>query len=182
MNPSEKDKKRDRLNKFTPGELTQYRYCAKCKEVKPPRAHHCQICNECILRMDHHCPWVGNCVGIRNHRYFIQFLFYTFLGCQHAFWTLFFNRIDDNESFSAMINRYNGQNALALAFCFTAAFSIPQNPKDVLCISSDVIIISLVFREKTVAHEEREDCQGAESSHEGRCATGLKRLYYLLIS
>ena len=124
MNPSEKDKKRDRLNKFTPGELTQYRYCAKCKEVKPPRAHHCQICNECILRMDHHCPWVGNCVGIRNHRYFIQFLFYTFLGCQHAFWTLFFNRIDDNESFSAMINRYNGQNALALAFCFTAAFSI----------------------------------------------------------
>ena len=61
-----------------------YRYCKSCEQIKPPRTHHCSLCGVCVLRMDHHCPWVGTCVGIKNHKYFLQFLIYTCVGCAFA--------------------------------------------------------------------------------------------------
>ena len=55
----------------------RFKFCKVCKEVKPPRSHHCHICGCCVLRMDHHCPWIGNCVGLLNHKLFWLFLFYS---------------------------------------------------------------------------------------------------------
>ncbi|KAL5728075.1 protein S-acyltransferase [Ranunculus cassubicifolius] len=55
------------------------RYCRKCNQLKPPRCHHCSVCGRCILKMDHHCVWVVNCVGALNYKFFLLFLFYTFL-------------------------------------------------------------------------------------------------------
>ncbi|KAJ3679860.1 hypothetical protein LUZ60_016138 [Juncus effusus] len=55
------------------------RYCRKCDQLKPPRCHHCSVCGRCVLKMDHHCVWVVNCVGALNYKYFLLFLFYTFL-------------------------------------------------------------------------------------------------------
>jgi len=60
------------------------RLCRRCKAFKPQRAHHCSVCGRCIIKMDHHCPWVNNCVGIGNHKYFLLFVFYTFLSCIYA--------------------------------------------------------------------------------------------------
>ncbi|KAI5594921.1 hypothetical protein BDE02_03G103400 [Populus trichocarpa] len=57
----------------------QLRVCRKCNQCKPPRCHHCSVCGRCILKMDHHCVWVVNCVGALNYKYFLLFLFYTFL-------------------------------------------------------------------------------------------------------
>jgi palmitoyltransferase ZDHHC2/15/20 len=33
------------------------RWCKKCGEWKPERAHHCSVSGRCVLRMDHHCLW-----------------------------------------------------------------------------------------------------------------------------
>ena len=55
------------------------RHCEKCdgKETwKPARAHHCSECGYCVFKMDHHCPWINNCVGLRNMKYFMQFVVY----------------------------------------------------------------------------------------------------------
>lgn len=54
--------------------------CKKCIQPKPPRTHHCSICNKCFLKMDHHCPWMNNCIGFYNHRYFVSFCIFMWLG------------------------------------------------------------------------------------------------------
>uniref|UniRef100_A0A1D1XP01 S-acyltransferase n=1 Tax=Anthurium amnicola TaxID=1678845 RepID=A0A1D1XP01_9ARAE len=58
---------------------SRVRYCRKCNQLKPPRCHHCSVCGRCVLKMDHHCVWVVNCVGALNYKFFLLFLFYTFL-------------------------------------------------------------------------------------------------------
>lgn len=70
------------LQQLTPGSdmaNPRIRFCRKCNQIKPPRCHHCSVCGRCILKMDHHCVWVVNCVGALNYKYFLLFLFYTFL-------------------------------------------------------------------------------------------------------
>lgn len=57
------------------------RYCRICKAYKPDRSHHCSVCKRCILRMDHHCVFVNNCVSFYNHKFFVSFVCYAFLGC-----------------------------------------------------------------------------------------------------
>ncbi|KAH3760408.1 zinc finger protein, DHHC-type, palmitoyltransferase [Pelomyxa schiedti] len=80
------EKKREKkLGLRDPASLVnRLRYCTKCSQWKPPRAHHCSDCEHCVLRMDHHCPWIGNCVGHYNHKYFVLFLFYASLGLAYG--------------------------------------------------------------------------------------------------
>ena len=57
-----------------------WHYCAVCEAVAPPRAWHCSTCKLCILKREHHCMFAGYCVGHFNHRYFILFLAWTWMG------------------------------------------------------------------------------------------------------
>lgn len=59
--------------------------CAACETLSPPRSWHCHTCDTCILKRNHHCVFVGYCIGFYNHRYFIMFLWYLFLGAAYAF-------------------------------------------------------------------------------------------------
>ena len=52
-------------------DLVTFRYCPECKEIKPPRSHHCAICGKCYLRFDHHCTMAGSCIGFNNCKIFI---------------------------------------------------------------------------------------------------------------
>jgi len=100
---TEKEKKYQNI--YIPEDLIDFRYCEKCKEVKPPRSHHCSVCSACIMRMDHHCPWVGNCVGLKNHKFFLNFLFYTALGATNFLLCILNARINENETFKEMFSR-----------------------------------------------------------------------------
>lgn len=62
-----------------------WRLCAVCECLSPPRSWHCNTCDICILKRDHHCVFTGCCVGYHNHRYFVMFLSYLFLGAAYAF-------------------------------------------------------------------------------------------------
>ncbi|GAA5814170.1 hypothetical protein MFLAVUS_007663 [Mucor flavus] len=54
--------------------------------------------------MDHHCPWVNGCVGVSNHRYYMQFLFYTTLLGTWIFATILaaFKQFDSLATFDAI--------------------------------------------------------------------------------
>jgi hypothetical protein len=73
--------------------------CLQCEAARPQHAHHCSKCKMCVVRMDHHCPWINNCVGLRNHRYFFQFLFYTLCTClstlMGVYYELYTQEMDD---------------------------------------------------------------------------------------
>ena len=62
-------------NEDLTGQLLEQEWCRTCRVWRPPRAAHCYVCQQCVLRNDHHCGLLGNCVGIRNHRFFIGFIF-----------------------------------------------------------------------------------------------------------
>lgn len=79
---------------LTPKPRPPKRICRRCKAFKPDRSHHCSICKRCIMKMDHHCPWVNNCVGIGNHKYFLLFIFYTFLSCSYAMTLVIFRFVE----------------------------------------------------------------------------------------
>ncbi|KAE8378605.1 DHHC palmitoyltransferase-domain-containing protein [Aspergillus bertholletiae] len=59
-------------------------YCSTCCQYKTDRAHHCREVDRCVQKMDHFCPWVGGVVSETSFKFFIQFVFYTFIFCTFA--------------------------------------------------------------------------------------------------
>lgn len=68
-----------------------WRFCATCESIAPPRSWHCNICDTCIIKRDHHCVFTSCCIGHHNQRYFVAFVFYMFIATMYAnYFNLFF--------------------------------------------------------------------------------------------
>ncbi|CAN6608389.1 palmitoyltransferase Pfa4p [Trichomonascus vanleenenianus] len=83
---------------FAPEENELRRWCVKCNNYKPDRAHHCRRCQTCVLKMDHHCPWTYNCVGHSNMPHFIRFLLWVDISCSYGLYHLIKRAIDLYQS------------------------------------------------------------------------------------
>lgn len=57
-------------------------FCQKCQIFIPLRSKHCNLCGRCVLRRDHHCPYTQICIGMKNHLFFIFYLFFEILICR----------------------------------------------------------------------------------------------------
>ncbi len=53
--------------------------CSDCEVMRAKRSRHCNFCHKCVSRFDHHCPWIQNCVGIRNHGFFLAYIYTTWI-------------------------------------------------------------------------------------------------------
>ena len=55
------------------------RNCAICSIRRPKKCQHCFFCDNCIEEFDHHCQYVSNCIGKRNIKYYLFFIFFSFI-------------------------------------------------------------------------------------------------------
>ena len=52
------------------------KFCDICKILRPARSSHCHKLGRCVIKFDHFCPTLFSAIGVGNHKYFIQFLFW----------------------------------------------------------------------------------------------------------
>jgi hypothetical protein len=77
--PITTQKLQKQLSKLRAYKCTSVLYCVHCSKFRFIRSHHCSQLGVCVSRMDHYCAFLDNCIGKKNHRYFVQYLTYTYL-------------------------------------------------------------------------------------------------------
>lgn len=81
--------------------------------------------------MDHHCPWTGNCVGLKTHKYFICFCFWTIIACLHVFVStpfvnpkLSFNFVNNDFKWCESFKPFNPATAHVMSMAVPIGVSI----------------------------------------------------------
>ncbi|CAD7928132.1 unnamed protein product [Amoebophrya sp. A120] len=113
------------IEEIVNGVRLRRKWCTTCNLYRPSRAKHCRECNNCVHRFDHHCPWINNCVGLRNHKYFVLFLFSTFFLCA---WVLTVSAttvfVQSPKSFNAAMRSFGRKGAASFLFFYSFVFGI----------------------------------------------------------
>ncbi len=141
--------------------LCAFRMCHECNQVQPPRTFHCDVCQRCVLKGDHHCFWTGNCIGLRNQKFFLQYLFYMWLGTGYIGLLLTdFLTISAMELVNMMFDSFNliviTFLSMGIAFCMFL----------MLCINVKLILFNQIAMEM------------AEARNLGDVSRGLNFCYY----
>ncbi|CAH1098976.1 unnamed protein product [Psylliodes chrysocephalus] len=116
-----------------------WRYCAVCETLAPPRSRHCNVCNVCILKRDHHCKFTSCCIGFENHRYYIVFLVYLLSGCLYAsYYNL--NFVADHIHFN-----WSWKSLIKLIFSFHTFFAIEWTEYHIYILVIIIVLLATLF-------------------------------------
>ncbi|KAI3637373.1 hypothetical protein MIR68_004022 [Amoeboaphelidium protococcarum] len=103
------------------------RYCHRCRNYKPPRAHHCSTCRRCVLKMDHDCVWINNCVGFHNQAHFYRFLVYVVVTCSFLWWSImywFYDQLNEYAKVAHLVRSGVRENPVNMVSLFLACIDI----------------------------------------------------------
>ncbi len=59
--------------------------------VQPSHSHWSVALRQVVIDYDHYCTWCNNGIGLLNIRYFIQFVFWTFVSCLYTLVCIFYH-------------------------------------------------------------------------------------------
>lgn len=92
-----------------------FKYCPTCQIYQPIRTSHCQNIGRCVAKFDHYCPILSSAIGIRNYKYYINFLLWM------AFMGIYLPLID---SIAISAGRTSALTILLLIWSSIGTFSI----------------------------------------------------------
>jgi palmitoyltransferase len=148
------------------------RFCQKCTNYKPPRAHHCRVCNQCVLRMDHHCVWINNCVGHNNYKSFILFLIYAVAALVHVILIMGGAVVEQQANLHPVSHRVRPvtpENTLMHQFLFSFWKVICLTGTMVLATALSLLLAwhlyLIYFNKTTIEYHEGVRARGLSKSH-----------------
>ena len=116
-----------RCNAFKPPRAHHCSVCRRCiikmdrkslsclcpkKCVAPPECRGTDFAVPLNIFFADHCPWVNNCVGIGNHKYFLLFVFYTFVSCIYSLGLVITRFVGCMHRYSHLRSHHHGMTCL----------------------------------------------------------------------
>lgn len=121
-------------------QLPEWRYCSFCEQYAPPRSFHCYTCRRCILKRHNHCLFMGKCVGHNNHRFYILFIWYVWLGSVFSTYLNWHHFVLTYQNFSLKVLMINMMPMFAWVFGFISALELYSVFTNTMCLVLSMLV------------------------------------------